>query len=266
MRWLDAPEIVVSGDGAELEASTQAVLDELERVRRFGFTDDEVDRAVASCQADADADPCGSRLAPGQRPRRPVRRTCAPRRPRCPRPTTSTTWSPPSRPCDSGDRRVRASWSGSTTPPPQILIGVPDAEAADVPDESVFVDQAATVRDRDIDPPEADAAIDEVADGGARAGRGDLGGAARRGGRGRIRRAGAARVRQRRAGVAQHHTDRRRRDRVRGPEPGRARACSTTPTCPPPTPPRRCSPTAVSPRTTRQPRCVPVRQETSSST
>ena len=77
------------------------------------------------------------------------------------------------------------------------------------------------------------------ADGGARAGRGDLGGAARRGGRRRIHRAGAGRVRQRRAGVAEHHTDRRRRDRVRGPEPRWDRPCWTTPTCPPPTPPRR---------------------------
>lgn len=48
VRGLDAPEIVVSADGDALEASTQAVFDEYERVRRFGFTDAEIDRAVAA--------------------------------------------------------------------------------------------------------------------------------------------------------------------------------------------------------------------------
>ncbi len=37
---------------------------------------------------------------------------------------------------------------------------MPTAEAADVPDESVFVEQAATMRDREIEPPEADEAIE----------------------------------------------------------------------------------------------------------
>ena len=43
---LDAPEIVVSADGADLEASSQAIVDEYERVRRFGVTVEEVERAV----------------------------------------------------------------------------------------------------------------------------------------------------------------------------------------------------------------------------
>ena len=48
VRGLDAPEIVVSADGDALEASTQAVFDEYERVRRYGFSQAEVDRAVSS--------------------------------------------------------------------------------------------------------------------------------------------------------------------------------------------------------------------------
>jgi zinc protease len=54
VRGLDAPEIVVSADADSLEASTQAVFDEYERVRRFGFTEAEVDRAVSSIRASAD--------------------------------------------------------------------------------------------------------------------------------------------------------------------------------------------------------------------
>ncbi|HYN32049.1 MAG TPA: insulinase family protein [Ilumatobacteraceae bacterium] len=54
VRGLEAPEIVVSADGAALEASTQAVFDEYERVRRFGFTPAEVDRAVSSIRTSAD--------------------------------------------------------------------------------------------------------------------------------------------------------------------------------------------------------------------
>ena len=56
VRLLDAPEIFVSADGAELEASTQAVLDEYERIRRYGFTQSEVDRAVAARRSAAQVD------------------------------------------------------------------------------------------------------------------------------------------------------------------------------------------------------------------
>jgi len=56
VRLLDAPEIFVTGDGADLEASTQAIIDEYERVRRFGFTQAEVDRAVAARRSTAQVD------------------------------------------------------------------------------------------------------------------------------------------------------------------------------------------------------------------
>lgn len=50
-RGIDTPGIVVSAGAADMEASVQAVLDEYERVRRFGFTDAEVDRAAAAMRA-----------------------------------------------------------------------------------------------------------------------------------------------------------------------------------------------------------------------
>ncbi|NND74750.1 MAG: insulinase family protein [Ilumatobacter sp.] len=56
VRLLDAPEIFVTADGPDLEASTRAVLDEYERVRRFGFTDAEVERAVAARRRAAQTD------------------------------------------------------------------------------------------------------------------------------------------------------------------------------------------------------------------
>ena len=159
VRWLDSPEIVVSGQGSDLEASTQWVLDELERVRRYGFTDAEVERAAASFQADADAIHAGrdsrqdSDLA-DQYVDHALVGTAVPS-------------------ADDEYGLVTAVVGGATPPTvayglverldraaAQIFIGVPTAEAADVPDESVFVDQAATVRDREIDPPEADEGIE----------------------------------------------------------------------------------------------------------
>ena len=50
------PEIYVAADGDDLEASTQAVLDEYERVRRYGFTVDEVDRAVETLRSFVDTE------------------------------------------------------------------------------------------------------------------------------------------------------------------------------------------------------------------
>jgi zinc protease len=55
VRSLSAPEIFVSADGADIEASTQAVLDAYERVRRFGFTTAEVARAVEARRSAAEA-------------------------------------------------------------------------------------------------------------------------------------------------------------------------------------------------------------------
>ena len=46
VRSLSAPEISFSASGADMLASAQVILDEYERVRRYGFTEQELDRAV----------------------------------------------------------------------------------------------------------------------------------------------------------------------------------------------------------------------------
>jgi zinc protease len=53
VRDLAAPEIAVSTDGDRIEASVVAILDEYERVRRYGITAEELDRAVATVRSSA---------------------------------------------------------------------------------------------------------------------------------------------------------------------------------------------------------------------
>ena len=155
VRWLDSPEIVVSADGADLEASTQ----------------------------------CGARRIRAGAPLRvqPRPRCNGPSRRSGPMPTSPYAGRDSRQDADFADeyvdhvllgdagavgrRRVRR-WSrpSSTGRRPQtVAYGLverldtrgrrrswsvcPTAEAADVPDESVFVEQAATVRDREIEPP-----------------------------------------------------------------------------------------------------------------
>ena len=59
VRWLDAPSVIVSGEPAQLAASLDAVTTEFERVRRYGFTDGELERVLrdyrTSSQAQLDA-------------------------------------------------------------------------------------------------------------------------------------------------------------------------------------------------------------------
>lgn len=53
VRLLSSPEITVDTDGASVQASVQAVVDEIERVERFGVTPAELERAIASRRASA---------------------------------------------------------------------------------------------------------------------------------------------------------------------------------------------------------------------
>lgn len=48
VRLLDVPSISITVDGAEVDASIQAILDEFERVARFGFTRAELERVIGS--------------------------------------------------------------------------------------------------------------------------------------------------------------------------------------------------------------------------
>ena len=53
VRDLDAPEISVDVDGADLGAAVTAIIDEYERVARFGITEAELDRVVAAQRSSA---------------------------------------------------------------------------------------------------------------------------------------------------------------------------------------------------------------------
>ena len=150
VRSLDAPEIIVSADGDALEASTQAVFDEYERVRRFGFSQSEVDRVVASYRTSAESNYDG----------RESRQDA-----------------------DFADEYVRHALTGEPIPTadaqldfidvvldratpetiahrfvqrladaaPHVLVVVPDGEAGDVPDGAAFEAQATSMRDRDLE-------------------------------------------------------------------------------------------------------------------
>jgi zinc protease len=149
VRALDAPEIVVTASGSGLEASTQAVFDEYERVRRFGFSQAEVDRAVSSMRSaarsqyegresrqDADfADEYVRHVLEGE-----------------PIPTA-----------DDGDAFVNAVLDRASpetvafgfvhrlaATQPHVLVVVPEREADGVPPESVFLAQAVSLRDREL--------------------------------------------------------------------------------------------------------------------
>ncbi|MGI9645043.1 MAG: M16 family metallopeptidase [Ilumatobacteraceae bacterium] len=158
VRGLDAPEILVDADGADMQASVQAVLDEYERVRRFGFTADEVDRAVAAQRSEAQtlfearesrqdrsfADEYVRHVLEGE-----------------PTPTAEDQFELTTAVLDAATPETvayglvqRLAASG-----PHILVVVPEREIGDVPEAMVFEQMAATVGDRELEPPEAEAEV-----------------------------------------------------------------------------------------------------------
>jgi zinc protease len=159
VRSLDAPEIIVSADGDALEASTQAVFDEYERVRRFGFSEAEVDRVVESYRTSAQS------TFDGRDSRQDA---------------------------DFADEYVRHVLTGEPIPTadaqyeftqvvldratpetiayrfvqrladaaPHVLVVVPSAEADDVPDAGAFEAQAMAMQDRELSPRPDEAGIE----------------------------------------------------------------------------------------------------------
>jgi zinc protease len=159
VRRLDAPEIVVSADGAALEESTQAVFDEYERVRRFGFSQAEVDRVVASYRASARS------TYDGRESRQDadfadeyVRHALVDE----PVPTADAQFEFTEAVLDRATpetiayRFVRRLADAA----PHVLVVVPASEAVDVPDEATFAAQAASMRDRELSPRPDAAGID----------------------------------------------------------------------------------------------------------
>jgi zinc protease len=159
VRTLDAPEIIVSADGDALEESTQAVFDEYERVRRFGFSQAEVDRVVASYRTSARS------TYDGRESRQDadfaeeyVRHALVDE----PIPTADAQFEFTEAVLDRATpetiayRFVRRLADAA----PHVLVVVPANEAADVPDEATFAAQAVSMSDRQLSPRPDDAGID----------------------------------------------------------------------------------------------------------
>jgi zinc protease len=150
VRGLDAPEIVVSADGDALEASTQAVFDEYERVRRFGFAQAEVDRVVDSYRTSAQSnfDGRGSRQDADFADEY-VRHVLTDE----PIPTAEAQFAFMNEVLDRATPETiafrfveRLASSG-----PHVLVVVPENEADDAPDVATIVEQATSVADRDLE-------------------------------------------------------------------------------------------------------------------
>jgi zinc protease len=159
VRSLDAPEIIVSADGDALEASTQAVFDEYERVRRFGFSEAEVERVVESYRTaaqstydgresrqDADfADEYVRHVLTGE-----------------PIPTADAQYDFTQVVLDRATPETIAYRfvQRLSEAAPHVLVVVPSAEAAEVPDATVFESQATSMPERDLSPRPDDTGID----------------------------------------------------------------------------------------------------------
>lgn len=159
VRGLDAPEIEVSADGDDLEAATQAVFDEYERVRRFGFSPAEVERAASTIRSAA-----GS-LFDGRDSRQDadyadeyVRHVLRDE----PIPTAEAEFALVTAILDRATPETvahgfvdRLDRSGA-----HVLVVVPSAEADLVPPEEAFAAQASTMRERSLERRDDDAGID----------------------------------------------------------------------------------------------------------
>ena len=159
VRSLDAPGITVSADGDALEASVQAVFDEYERVRRYGFSQSEVDRVVESYRSSAQS------AFDGRESRQDadfadeyVRHTLTDE----PIPTADAQFEFTQAVLDRtvpetiAYRFVQRLAEAA----PHILVVVPDSEAGDVPDVATFEAQATALSDRDLSPRPDDSGID----------------------------------------------------------------------------------------------------------
>jgi zinc protease len=158
VRSLDAPEIVVSADGDALEASTQAVFDEYERVRRFGFSQAEVDRVVESYRTSAQS------TYDGRESRQDadfadeyVRHVLTDE----PIPTADAQFEFTEAVLDRATPETIAYRFVQRlgTAGPHVLVVVPESEAAAVPDAATFEGQATSMGERELSPRPDDAGI-----------------------------------------------------------------------------------------------------------
>ena len=159
VRGLDAPEIVVSADGDAMEASVQAVFDEYERVRRFGFTQAEVDRAVSSVRAAADSQYEGrDSRQDAAFAEQYVQHVLVDE----PIPTAQAAYDLVNAVLDRATPETVAYGfvNRLAAAGPHVLVVVPESEASAVPAAETFVAQATGMRTRDLEPRPDDAAIE----------------------------------------------------------------------------------------------------------
>jgi zinc protease len=159
VRSFDAREVVVSADGVEVEAATQAIFDEYERVRRFGFSEAEVDRAVSSIRSSADSVYAGrDSRQDAEFADEYVRYFLEDE----PIPTA-----------DASNELINAILDRATPETvaygfvnrlaesgPHVLVVVPEGEFSDVPAEEVFLAQASSMGELTLQPREESAGIE----------------------------------------------------------------------------------------------------------
>ena len=159
VRSLDAPEIIVSADGDALEASAQAVFDEYERVRRFGFSQAEVDRVIASYRTSAQS------TYDGRESRQDadfadeyVRHALVDE----PIPTADAQFDFTEAVLDRATPETIAYRfvQRLAAAAPHVLVVVPAGEIDDVPGEATFAAQAASMLERELSPRPDDDGID----------------------------------------------------------------------------------------------------------
>ena len=159
VRDLDAPEIAVSADAASMEASVQAVFDEYERVRRYGFSTAAGERAVAAVRTEF------ATLYAGRDSRQDadyaeeyIRHLLVAE----PIPTADATDALVTEILDRATPETVAYRfvMRFTDAAPHMMVVVPESAADDLPDESAFVELATSVRDRDLEPRDDEAGID----------------------------------------------------------------------------------------------------------
>ncbi len=159
VRDLDAPEIAFSADGDSMEAAMQAVFDEYERVRRFGYTPAEVDRAVATIRAEFDT------MYAGRESRQDadyadeyVRHLLVDE----PIPSADATSELVTEILDRATPETVAYRfvTRLAEAAPHMMVVVPSAEAQELPAESVFVDMATSMGDRRLEPRTDEQGID----------------------------------------------------------------------------------------------------------
>jgi len=159
VRDLDAPEIAVSADGDALEASTQAVYDEYERVRRFGYSQAEVDRAVATLRTGLETTYEGrDSRQDASYAEEYVRHVLEGES----IPTADAEYELVNAILDRATPETIAYGflNRLASSAPHMMIVVPANEAGDLPDESVFLTQASSMSERELEPRADDSGID----------------------------------------------------------------------------------------------------------